>query len=108
MIPLWGDASPTQSIPRFGCYAKMVATSRQIRETISAVSELQGRDSRRQQILPGMRCGSFRTLSVVRQREPGECQILLGMRSQTASNRCWRSSYANNGYGHPAALADRI
>src|SRR5215471_8222414 len=41
-----------------------------------------------------MRRGSFRTLSIMRQGEPGECQILLGMRSQTAGNwaRCSRQA----------------
>jgi hypothetical protein len=67
------------------CYAKMLGTRQGM---IRAMSELQGWCSRGQQVLPGVRCGSSRTLSVVRKREPGECQILLRMRSQTAGN--WR------------------
>ena len=53
---------------------------------IRAVSELQGRYSRAQQILLAMRRGTSRGLSLLRQHEPGERQVLLRMWSQTTAN----------------------
>ena len=53
---------------------------------IRAVSELQGRYSRAQQILLAMRRGTSLGLSLLRQHEPGERQVLLRMWSQTTAN----------------------